>query len=114
MKEVEKWYEDYLRLLYHHVKSKLSTELPNMPWHIARVEFIFSVPTTWKPVTAENFRSIAARAGFGEDSNHKLVIGLTEAEAAAVHTSIDAPGIFSVSTLWAGSWNMVFREFSLT
>lgn len=101
MEEVEKWYEDYLRLLYHHVENKLSPELPRMSWDGARVEFIFSVPSTWKPMTVEKFRSIASRAGFGKASDHLLAIGLTEAEAAAVHVSIEASGIFSVSILYA-------------
>ena len=96
MKEVEKWYEDYLRLLYRHIEFKLSPELLRTPWHNAKIEFIFSVPTTWKPPTVENFRALAERAGFGTAWSHTLTVGLTEAEAAAVHTSVEASGIFAV------------------
>lgn len=71
-------------------------ELPSR-WEDARIEFIFSVPTTWKPhPTVERFRSITARAGFGRYPNHKSTIGLTEAEAAAVHMSRESPAIFRV------------------
>ena len=45
----------------------------------------------------ESFRLIVAQAGFGGGGrNHTLSIGLTEAEAAAVHTSTEASGIFKV------------------
>lgn len=98
MAEVERWYEDYLRKLYQHIEFKLSPELSRMSWHNARVGFIFSVPTTWKPLTVEKFRTIAEKAGFGQAWNHTMSIGLTEAEAAAVHTSIEASAIFRVST----------------
>jgi hypothetical protein len=55
------------------------------------------VPTTWKPVpTVERFRSVINRAGFGKHPNHRIDIGLTEAEAAAVHTSKVFPKIFKV------------------
>lgn len=71
-------------------------ELPSR-WADAQIEFIFSVPTTWKPhPTVERFRSITERAGFGRYPNHKSVIGLTEAEAAAVHMSRESPAIFKV------------------
>ncbi|KAI4122382.1 MAG: hypothetical protein LQ338_005855, partial [Usnochroma carphineum] len=92
--EVERWYEDYHRLLYKHIEFKLSSELSNGPWHSAYVEFIFSVPTTWAPQVVERYRSILERAGFAQCRNHSVSIGLTEAEAAAVHTSLEASGIF--------------------
>lgn len=103
MVEVEKWYEDYLGLLYKHIEFKLNPEL-STSWHNAKIEFIFSVPTTWNPPTVERFRSIAERAGFATARSHNLSIGLTEAEAAAVHTSVEAAGIFKVymDTLKAG------------
>jgi hypothetical protein len=96
MGEVKKWYEDYLRLLYRHIEFKLSSELSRTSWHDARIEFRFSVPTTWEPQTVQLFRSIAERAGFGQAPKHSTSIELTEAEAAAVHTSMEASGIFGV------------------
>jgi hypothetical protein len=94
---VDKWTEDYMQKLYQHIEHKLSAELPaHKPWHLAKVEFLFSVPTTWAPhPTVEKFKNIAIRAGFGgKHPNHILNVGLTEAEAAAVHVSVEAPGIF--------------------
>lgn len=96
IKDVEKWYSDYLRLLYRHIEFKLSSELSNTTWNNANIEFIFSVPTTWNTGVVENFRSIVSQAGFGVGTNHTLSIGLTEAEAAAVHASTEASGIFQV------------------
>ncbi|ORY19169.1 hypothetical protein BCR34DRAFT_472143 [Clohesyomyces aquaticus] len=93
--EVQKWYEDYLRKMYEYLQFKLYAEISGSSWRDARIEFIFSVPTTWAPnPTVENFRAIIGRAGFGQHANHTVTIGLTEAEAAAVHVSTEAPGIF--------------------
>jgi hypothetical protein len=93
--EVETWFVDYLGALYKHIEYKLGTELPlGKSWSTALIEFIFSVPTTWQPhPTVEKFRSLCARAGFSQHRSHSIAIGLTEAEAAAVHTSIEAPGL---------------------
>ncbi|KAL8932065.1 MAG: hypothetical protein Q9216_006978, partial [Gyalolechia sp. 2 TL-2023] len=92
--EVEEWYEDYHRLLYKHIEFKLSSELSGALWHNACVEFIFSVPTTWSPQIVDKYRSIVERSGFASCRNHTVSIGLTEAEAAAVHTSLEASGVF--------------------
>ncbi|KAL2068019.1 hypothetical protein VTL71DRAFT_16117 [Oculimacula yallundae] len=91
---VEKWYHDYFLYLYQYISTKLQMEIPAR-WEDAHIEFIFSVPTTWKPhPTVERFRSITERAGFGRHPNHRSIIGLTEAEAAAVHMSKESPAIF--------------------
>ncbi|KAL8663144.1 MAG: hypothetical protein Q9168_008140 [Polycauliona sp. 1 TL-2023] len=95
MTEVEKYYEDYLRLLYRHIEYKLGSDLQRTTWQNARIDFIFSVPTTWRPEIVETYRGIVEKAGFGALPNHQVSIGLTEAEAAAVHTSVEASGIFS-------------------
>ncbi|KAL9046507.1 MAG: hypothetical protein Q9214_000676, partial [Letrouitia sp. 1 TL-2023] len=94
IEEVERWYEDYLKLLYKHIEHKLSSELAGQQWHNAKIEFIFSVPTTWPPAVVERYRSTIENAGFAQCRNHGLIIGLTEAEAAAVYTALEAPGIF--------------------
>jgi hypothetical protein len=96
IEEVEKWFEDYLRQLYKHIEFKLNQELPApKTWANSLIEFIFSVPTTWSPhPTVERFRTILARAGFNQYPSHSIQVGLTEAEAVAVATSIEAPGIF--------------------
>ncbi|CAN9355637.1 unnamed protein product [Alternaria alternata] len=92
--EVEKWYTDYFRYLYRTIEARLRGELASR-WEDANIEFIFSVPTTWKPIpTVERFRKTISAAGFGSCVNHTASIGLTEAEAAAVHTARSMPGIF--------------------
>ncbi|CAG8976953.1 hypothetical protein HYALB_00008864 [Hymenoscyphus albidus] len=94
MEEVERLYRDYFRFLYSTIQQKLQGELANR-WEHANIEFIFSVPTTWKLVpTVERFRRTIERAGFGAHPNHKAIIGLTEAEAAAVHTARVFPKLF--------------------
>lgn len=94
---VDRWTEDYLRLLFQHIESKLSQELDsvNKSWSMANIEFIFSVPTTWPLNTVNKFKMIASRAGFASHPRHTLNIGLTEAEAAAVYVSVEAPGMFA-------------------
>lgn len=113
MDEVEKWYEDYLRQLYRYIEFKLNPELSRTSWHNAKVEFIFSVPTTWKPPTVEKFRSITKRAGFGTVWSHTLTIGLTEAEAAAVHTSVEASGIFEVCVCMLEARSFLYKQHRL-
>lgn len=95
LQEVEKWYRDYLRKMYEYLSFKLGGELSGVSWEEAKIEFMFSVPTTWVDVSVvENFKRIVREAGFTSLPRHSLHIGLTEAEAAAVHVSIEAPGIF--------------------
>jgi molecular chaperone DnaK (HSP70) len=49
--------------------------------------------------TVENFKGIVRLAGFGSHATHSVIIELTEAEAAAVHVSTEAPGIFNESDI---------------
>lgn len=53
------------------------------------------MPTTWPPSgpTVEKFKRLVQQAGY-ERPNHSISVGLTEAEAAAVATSIETPGLF--------------------
>ena len=89
-------YTDYFQFLYRSIEARLKGELASR-WEDAKIEFIFSVPTTWKPnPTVERFKKIIASAGFGSCPSHIASIGLTEAEAAAVHTARSMPGIFTV------------------
>ncbi|PSN59230.1 hypothetical protein BS50DRAFT_658863, partial [Corynespora cassiicola Philippines] len=96
MQTVERWYTDYFSCLYRTIEQRLSGEVAGT-WADAKIEFIFSVPTTWRPDppdTVQRFKKIIYNAGFGQFASHNVVIGLTEAEAAAVHTARSAPGIF--------------------
>ncbi|KAK5698365.1 hypothetical protein LTR17_023739 [Elasticomyces elasticus] len=85
--EARKWFGDYLRSLYKYISKHLgdtvATHLGDM-----RVEFIFSIPTTWKnPSTHATIENLIKSAGFGSASNHRVEIMLTEAEAAAISAS---------------------------
>jgi hypothetical protein len=89
-------YFDYFQLLYKCIEARLRGELASR-WEDATIEFIFSVPTTWQPnPTVERFRNIVKRAGFGQWEKHSAIMGLTEAEAAAVQTAMNTPAIFKV------------------
>lgn len=94
--DVRYWYNDFFVALYNHIKHKLSAELLGISWAAATVEFLFSVPTTWSPQTVELFRELVGKSGFANATcaSHTITIGLTEPEAAAVHTSTTAPGMF--------------------
>ncbi|KAF2012201.1 hypothetical protein BU24DRAFT_353163 [Aaosphaeria arxii CBS 175.79] len=94
MRQVEEWYTQYFQFLYRCIETRLRSELASS-WEDAKIEFIFSVPTTWDPsTTVERFRGIIKRAGFGVWPSHTATIGLTEAEAAAVYTARNTPAIF--------------------
>lgn len=87
LEDARQWFQDYLRCLHDHIEEYFSNSFPR--WRSQRAEFVFSVPTTWKnpSMIAETERLIRA-AGFGSDGAvHRVEIGLTEAEAAAVYAS---------------------------
>jgi hypothetical protein len=84
-------YEDYLRNLYEWIRSTLENE--GYDWEQCKVEFIFSVPTTWNHTVVELYESIIERAGYERVPGHTSRTGFTEAEAAAVYTAVfDATG----------------------
>lgn len=94
--EVRKWTQDYLHNLHAHVEKFLSGQLPsNLPWSRAAVEFIFSVPTTWDTAVVDDFHEIIKSAGWGAYRSHNTMIGITEAEAAAVYIACEAEASFS-------------------
>ncbi|KAL5377893.1 hypothetical protein DPSP01_009503 [Paraphaeosphaeria sporulosa] len=62
--DVEKWYCDYFQLLCRRIEARLRGEVASR-WEHAKIEFICSVPTTWKPPTVERLRRITQHAGFG-------------------------------------------------
>lgn len=82
---------DYLRQVYAHVKSTIEHQTgigPFTGWKDWAVEFVFSVPTTWRSLEVVNtFKAAIQEAGFGtEGPNHSSTVELTESEAAAVAT----------------------------
>ena len=88
--EAQKLVSDFLRQVYLHVKStvELHTGIGHVGWQNLVVEFIFSVPTTWRTHDIINtFKDTIWTAGFGAESpRHKATVELTESEAAAVGT----------------------------
>ncbi|KAH0558730.1 hypothetical protein GP486_004627 [Trichoglossum hirsutum] len=88
IKDVQNWFRDFFSELCKHIECYFSDMFPE-EWETGKVEYIFSVPTTWKkkPVI-ENFEEIVKKAGFGSKKNHSVTIGLSEAEAAAIYTAM--------------------------
>lgn len=89
--QAQKFVTDYLSEVYVHVKSTIEHQTgigPFTGWTDLAVEFLFSVPTTWRSFEIINiFKEAIANAGFGtEGPRHKSTVDLTESEAAAVAT----------------------------
>ncbi|KAJ5769200.1 hypothetical protein N7520_003759 [Penicillium odoratum] len=82
--QAQKWFQDYIQCVYRHVISHFNNCIPNF---VSRhVEFLFSVPTTWKDVRmVEETRRLLETAISAKTPMHRVSIGLTEAEAAAVY-----------------------------
>lgn len=86
----------YLRQIYIHIsnkipefiqiKSSFRPELKLKTWDSMKIDFIFSTPTTWEAPVSQCFKGLVSKAGFGEQKRHRVMLGLTEAEAAAVFT----------------------------
>ena len=87
MHEVNKWFQDYMAFVYRSLTNALSNEQPR--WKACKIDFMFSVPTTWKnPAMIVQIEQLVRQAGFGKDGEyHKVEITLTEAEAAAVYAA---------------------------
>lgn len=87
--EAKRYYKDYLSLIHAHVAKFFYERMPNFA--SMTVEFIFSVPTTWRnPALINDLEVIIREAGFGRDGpRHIAHITLTEAEAAAVNVIAD-------------------------
>jgi hypothetical protein len=82
--ESQCWFRDYIHCIYRHVISHFATTIPQ--FGSRQVEFLFSVPTTWKDVRmVEETRKILEQVICAKTPMHRVSIGLTEAEAAAVY-----------------------------
>jgi hypothetical protein len=80
--DATRYFQDYIRCIYQYVLSYFAKTFPRFEG--MRVEWVFSVPTTWKdPRMVAELRE---RIVF-DRPEHRAVIGLTEAEAAAVYVS---------------------------
>lgn len=83
VREARKWFVDYMRCLYRAIVQRFDDSYAR--WSTKRLEFLFSVPTTWKnPAMVAEIEALIKQAGFSSNKNHTVRISLTEAEAAAV------------------------------
>ncbi|KAK5047574.1 hypothetical protein LTR84_006671 [Exophiala bonariae] len=86
LEEARKWFRDFLSCLYKEVMKHLKETIPRV--QSRKIEFCFSVPTTWKdPAMVAEHELLIRQAGFGSEVHHTARITLTEAEAAAVYAS---------------------------
>jgi hypothetical protein len=86
LEEARKWFVDYMSFLYKAIGSHFTDWNPR--WTAKHVQFLFSVPTTWKsPAMIAEMEKLIKQAGFGENPKHTSKIFLTEAEAAAVYAA---------------------------
>ena len=105
LQEARRWFSDYLRCIYQTIKEHFDETYPR--WTTKNVEFLFSVPTTWKnPAMIAETERLIKQAGYGERTNHLVRISLTEAEAAAVcasKQSYDSGDVFLVCDAGGGT-----------
>lgn len=85
--EARTWYHDYLNCLYQYVINHFSETIPR--FNRKRIDFVFSVPVTWRrnPAMLAEMEKIIRRAGFGSIDSQRASIYLTEAEAAAIYAA---------------------------
>jgi hypothetical protein len=82
--DAQRYFYDFMYLVHGHVANYFRIRIPN--WSRMKVEWIFSVPTTWRDAAfIQNLQNLIRSAGFGGDgSSHTCRITLTEAEAAGI------------------------------
>ncbi|KAK4161397.1 hypothetical protein QBC43DRAFT_323944 [Cladorrhinum sp. PSN259] len=88
IEEARKVYGDYMKCLYKHITAQLTKY---EDWKDKSVEFVFSLPATFRSleVSAGLLEQIK-KAGFGSGGkNHRVTWGLSEPQAAAVHTAME-------------------------
>lgn len=96
IEEAKRLITDFLREVYKHIKRSIEANMGS--WKDMKVEFIFSLPTTWQSLSITNdFEKAIRAAGFGEENPHKHTarLDLTEAEAAAVYVAGNPQVLFS-------------------
>ncbi|RDL38603.1 uncharacterized protein BP5553_02943 [Venustampulla echinocandica] len=82
--DVKFWYQTFLTALHGHISRQLQ-DIWKVDITLTRVEYIFSLPTSWQTndILRKRFREIIHDSGFGND----VTMELTEGEAAAVFTA---------------------------
>lgn len=75
-----------MRCLYTYVHEQLSQNMGDL--NRLRVEWVFSLPTTFRSQEISNtLLGLLREAGFGSNSNHTVIFGLTEPQASAVEAA---------------------------
>ena len=72
---------EYLRQIYEHVRTSIE-KTTGSTWSDQKIEFVFSLPTTWDAQeTTNRFRGAVLAAGFTSDNpaKHSATLELTEA-----------------------------------
>lgn len=88
VEEARKLFVDYMRCIYEAIHQHFDEYYTDIIWRTKRIEFLFSVPTTWmSPATIASTEKLVKKAGFGKQKGHVATISLTEAEAAAVYAA---------------------------
>ena len=103
IENVAKWFTDFLSKLRGHIVAQLEGPDWRVNWCLTKVEYIFSLPTSWdqNDELVEHFREILEDAGFRSEDNISVTIGLTEGVASAVYTAKSVSHNFNVSHLCA-------------
>lgn len=106
--EAQTWFRDYLVCLHKYIKQFFTTSIAR--YREKRVEYVFSVPTTWKdPTMIAEIEKLIKAAGFGLLNLERASVYLTEAEAAAVYTSkqsLQTDDVFLVCDIGGGTTDL--------
>ena len=103
IENIRKFFLDFLAELHEHIVAHLADAPWLVDWAFTKVEYIFSLPTSWEnnEELVEDFRDIAEDAGFGTEENSTLTIGLTEGVASAVCTAKSVGHNYKVRHIYA-------------
>jgi hypothetical protein len=99
MENVKKWITDFLTNLHDHIVLHLKDSPWRVDWGVTKVEYHFSLPTSWESngILVGDFQKAVENAGFAPSKRTTLTIGMTEAAASAVYT---ANRLDSKLTVW--------------
>jgi hypothetical protein len=102
IENVRKWFTDFLSELHNHIVAHLEDPPWFVDWGSTKVEYIFSLPTSWQDndELIEELKKIVKQAGFGSEENCSVTIGLTEGVASAVYTAKSVNHNFNVSYMY--------------
>jgi hypothetical protein len=103
MENVRKWFTDFLSKLHDHIVAILEGPPWLVDWGSTKVEYIFSLPTSWEDNDdlVKELKGIVQLAGFGSGKNCSVTIGLTEGVASAVYTAKSVDHNFNVSHMYS-------------